>query len=48
MFSSLDALIINSSCDTQNIKNTINLFNANLKQGKQLKELKKRKAIKSL
>jgi hypothetical protein len=35
MFSSLNALIINSSSDTQNIKNTINLQNANLQQRKQ-------------
>jgi hypothetical protein len=53
MFSSLDALIINSSADTQNIKNTINLQNANLQQEKQtraivkFKEQKKRKAMKS-
>jgi hypothetical protein len=53
MFSSLDALIINSSSNMQNIKNTINLQNANLQQKKQtrvimkFKELKKRKIIKS-
>jgi hypothetical protein len=53
MFSSLDALIINSSAETKNIKNTINLQNANLQQEKQIqaivkfKELKKRKAMKS-
>jgi vacuolar-type H+-ATPase subunit C/Vma6 len=53
MFSSFDALIINSSADMQNIKNTINLQNANLQQEKQtrvivkFKELKKRKAMKS-
>jgi vacuolar-type H+-ATPase subunit C/Vma6 len=53
MFSSLDALIVNSSANTQNIKNTINLQNANLQQEKQtqaivkFKELKKRKAMKS-
>jgi hypothetical protein len=35
MFSSLDALIINSSSNLQNIKNTINLQNANLQQEKQ-------------
>jgi len=52
MFSSLDALIINSSLDMQNIKNTINLQNANLQQKEQtqaivkFKELKKRKAMK--
>jgi vacuolar-type H+-ATPase subunit C/Vma6 len=53
MFSSFDALIINSSSDMQNIKNTINLQNANLQQEKQtqvivkFKELKKRKTMKS-
>jgi vacuolar-type H+-ATPase subunit C/Vma6 len=53
MFSSSDALIVNSLADTQNIKNTINLRNANLQQGKQtraivkLKELKKRKTMES-
>jgi len=53
MFSSFDALIVNSLADMQNIKNTINLQNANLRQEKQtqaivkFKELKKRKAMKS-
>jgi hypothetical protein len=53
MLSSFDALIINSSADTQNIKNTINLQNVNLQQKKQtqvivkFKELKKRKVMKS-
>jgi hypothetical protein len=52
MFSSFNALIANSSLDTQNIKNIINLQSANLQQEKQtqaivkFKELKKRKAMK--
>ena len=53
MFSSFDALIINSFSDMQNIKNTINLQSANLQQEKQawaivkFKELKKWKVMKS-
>jgi len=53
MFRSFDALIINSSSNMQNIKNTINLQNANLQQEEQtwiimkFKDLKKRKAMKS-
>ncbi len=54
MFSSLDALMLNSHANVQNDKNTINLQNANLQQKEQtqaivkVKEMKKRKAMKSL
>ncbi len=53
IFSSLDALMINSHADAHNIKNTINLWNANSQQKEQtwaivkFKEMKKRKAMKS-
>jgi len=46
MFSSFDALIINSFADTQNIKNTINLLNANLQQEKQTQAIVKFKKLK--
>ncbi len=54
MFSSLDALMLNSHANVHNDKNTINLQNANLQQKEQtqaivkVKEMKKRKAMKSL
>jgi len=54
MFSSLDALMLNSHANVHNDKNTINLRNANSQQKEQtwvivkFKERKKRKAIKSL
>ncbi len=53
MFSSLDALMLNSHANAHNDKNTINLQNANLQQKEQtqaivkFKEMKKRKAMKS-
>ncbi len=53
MFSSLDALILNSHANAHNNKNTINLQNANSQQKEQtwaivkFKEMKKRKAMKS-
>ncbi len=53
IFSSLDALMINSQADVHNIRNTINLWNANSQQKEQtqaivkFKEIKKRKAMKS-
>jgi len=53
MFSSLDALMLNSHANAQNDKNTINLWNANSLQKEQIctivkvKEMKKRKAMKS-
>ncbi len=53
MFSSLDALMLNSHANAHNDKNTINLWNANLQQKEQtwaivkFKEMKKRKAMKS-
>ncbi len=53
MFSSLDALMLNSHANAQNDKNTINLWNANSQQKEQtqaivkVKEIKKRKAMKS-
>ena len=53
MFSSLDALMLNSHANAHNDKNTINLRNANSQQKEQtqaivkVKEMKKRKAIKS-
>ncbi len=53
MFSSLDALMLNSHANAHNDKNTINLRNANSQQKEQtqaivkLKEMKKRKAMKS-
>ena len=54
MFSSLDALMLNSHANVHNDKNTINLQNANSQQKEQtqaivkVKEKKKRKAMKSL
>ena len=54
MFSSLDALMLNSHANAHNDKNTINLQNVNLQQKEQtqaivkVKEMKKRKAIKCL
>jgi len=54
MFSSLDALMLNSHANVHNDKNTINLQNANSQQKEQtqaivkVKEMKKRKAMKSL
>jgi len=54
MFSSLDALMLNSHANVHNDKNTINLQNVNLQQKEQtwvivkFKEMKKRKAMKSL
>ncbi len=54
MFSSLDALMLNSHANAHNDKNTINLWNANSQQKEQtwvivkFKEMKKRKAMKSL
>ena len=54
MFSSLDALMLNSHANVHNDKNTINLRNANSQQKEQtwviekFKEMKKRKAMKSL
>jgi len=53
MFSSLDALMLNSHANAHNEKNTINLRNANSQQKEQtraivkFKEMKKRKAMKS-
>ncbi len=53
MFSSLDALMLNSHANAHNDKNTINLQNANSQQKEQtqvivkFKEIKKRKAMKS-
>ncbi len=53
MFSSLNALMLNSHANAQNNKNTINLQNANSQQKEQtwaivkFKEMKKRKAMKS-
>jgi len=53
MFSSFDALMLNSHANAQNDKNTINLQNANSQQKEQtqaivkFKEMKKRKAMKS-
>ena len=53
MFSSLDALILNSHANVHNDKNTINLQNVNLQQKDQtqaivkFKEMKKRKVMKS-
>ena len=53
MFSSLDALMLNSHANAHNDKNTINLWNANSQQKEQtwvivkFKEIKKRKAMKS-
>ena len=53
MFSSLDALMLNSHANVHNDKNTINLRNANSQQKEQtwaivkFKEIKKRKAMKS-
>ena len=53
MFSSLDALMLNSHANVHNDKNTINLRNANSQQKEQtqaivkFKEMKKRKAMKS-
>ncbi len=53
MFSSLDALMLNSHANAQNDKNTINLRNANSQQKEQtraivkVKGMKKRKAMKS-
>ncbi len=53
MFSSLDALMLNSHANAHNNKNTINLQNANSQQKEQtwaivkFKEMKKRKAMKS-
>jgi len=53
MFSSLDALILNSHANVHNDKNTINLQNVNLQQKEQtqaivkFKEMKKRKVMKS-
>ena len=53
MFSSLDALMLNSHANAYNDKNTINLWNANSQQKEQtwvivkFKEMKKRKAMKS-
>ncbi len=53
MFSSLDALMLNSHANAHNDKNTINLRNANSQQKEQtwaivkFKEMKKRKAMKS-
>ncbi len=53
MFSSLDALMLNSHANVHNNKNTINLQNANSQQKEQTqaivksKEMKKRKAMKS-
>ncbi len=53
MFSSLDALMLNSHANAHNNKNTINLRNANSQQKEQtwaivkFKEMKKRKAMKS-
>ncbi len=53
MFSSLDALMLNSHANMHNDKNTINLRNANSQQKEQtqaivkFKEMKKRKAMKS-
>ncbi len=54
MFSSLDALMLNSHAKMHNDKNTINLRNVNLQQKEQtraivkFKEMKKRKAMNSL
>ncbi len=54
MFSSLDALMLNSHANVHNDKNIIDLQNANLQQKEQIqaivkvKEMKKRKAMKSL
>ncbi len=57
MFSSLNALMLNSHANAHNDKNTINLQNANSQQKEQkeqtwaivkFKEMKKRKAMKSL
>ncbi len=53
MFSSLDALMLNSHANAHNDKNTINLRNVNLQQKEQtqaivkFKEMKKRKVMKS-
>jgi len=53
MFSSLDALMLNSHANAHNDKNTISLRNANSQQKEQtraivkFKEMKKRKAMKS-
>ncbi len=53
MFSSFDALMLNSHANAQNDKNTINLQNANSQQKEQtwaimkFKEMKKRKVMKS-
>ncbi len=53
MFSSLDALMLNSHANAHNDKNTINLRNVNSQQKEQtwaivkFKEMKKRKAMKS-
>ncbi len=53
MFSSLNALMLNSHANAQNDKNTINLQNANSQQKEQtwaivkFKEMKKRKVMKS-
>jgi len=53
MFSSFDALMLNSHANAHNDKNTINLRNANLQQKEQtraivkFKEMKKRKVMKS-
>ena len=53
MFSSLDALMLNSHANAHNDKNTINLQNVNSQQKEQtwaivkFKEMKKRKAMKS-
>ncbi len=53
MFSSLDALMLNSHANAQNNKNTINLQNANSQQKEQtwvivkVKEMKKQKVMKS-
>ncbi len=54
MFSSFNALKLNSHANAHNDKNTINLWNVNLQQKEQtwaivkVKEMKKRKAMKSL
>ncbi len=53
MFSSLNALMLNSHANAYNNKNTINLQNANSQQKEQtqaivkVKKMKKRKAMKS-
>ena len=53
MFSSLDALMLNSHANVHNDKNTINLWNVNSQQKEQtqaivkFKEMKKRKVMKS-